>query len=249
MVLAVVLALGACSGGDSPYAIKKDPAPATGSSGSAAGSSAPGSAAAVAAASTAAVSVPGMSFKLGDLVDVRDSDGDWNEAMVIEVSADGYTVVSLYDNSGSFAAADHLRPPGPWKVKADIQGLREDNRWYDGKVTAVNADRTYTIAYADGQVGNNVPESRVHGDRKYKRHRAGGGSSRGGGGSTSSGTAACVPSHYTRCGAECFDLQNNRYNCGACGRSCPRGMDLCNHGSCDCSEYDKSANHGACPTD
>jgi hypothetical protein len=65
--------------------------------------------------------------------------------------------------------------------------------------------------------------------------------------SSSSGPKACVPSHWTRCGNNCYDLQNDRYNCGACGHSCPHGKDLCNHGQCDCFEYDKSANGGSCP--
>lgn len=65
--------------------------------------------------------------------------------------------------------------------------------------------------------------------------------------SDNDGPKPCVPSHWTRCGNNCYDLQNDRYNCGGCGRACPHGMDLCNHGQCDCSEYDKSANGGSCP--
>jgi hypothetical protein len=53
-------------------------------------------------------------------------------------------------------------------------------------------------------------------------------SSAGASSSSSSGPKACVPSHWTRCGNNCYDLQNDRYNCGACGHSCPHGKDLCN---------------------
>lgn len=191
--------------------------------------------------------IPGM-FKLGDVVEAKDKDDTYYEAMVTEVSADGYKILWTFTDNTQFISADRVRAVTPMRVDDPVQGMRGDNRWYDAKVTALNADGTYELAYSDGETGSHVTPDRVHGDRRAKRKRKGAGTAGTTGTSSSSGDSqACPASQYTRCGTQCFDLQNDRYNCGSCGHSCPHGMGLCNSGQCDCTEYDKSANGGSCP--
>jgi len=47
----------------------------------------------------------------------------------------------------------------------------------------------------------------------------------------SAGTCVCATG-YTRCPAgNCVNLKTDKYNCNACGTSCP-GNKTCNNGSC-----------------
>jgi len=140
--------------------------------------------------------------------------------------------------SGSAAAAAALA------VGDRVMAQWTNGDWYPGKISKITDDGKYDIAYDDGDASHALPASKV---RKKAAFSPSGGGHSSSSSSSSSDPKACVPSHWTRCGNNCYDLQNDRYNCGGCGRSCPHGKDLCNHGQCDCSEYDKSANGGSCP--
>lgn len=53
-----------------------------------------------------------------------------------------------------------------------------------------------------------------------------------GGKGCSNGRCVCPPG-LTDCGGICADLQNDPYNCGACGRTCAEG-EVCDNGACVC---------------
>lgn len=187
-------------------------------------------------------------FKLGETVEVQqDSDQRWYPAMILEVSADGYKALWLYSDKAFFVAADKVRPLSPWSAGAEVQGMREDNRWYDAKVTAVNDDGTYDLAYTDGVTASHLATERIHSERLVKRkRRREGGDAKATSTSQKAGDNACREgSLYTRCDPNhCFNLKSDDHNCGACGRQCPKTARTCVSGECKClsGSYDSDGN-------
>ena len=47
-------------------------------------------------------------------------------------------------------------------------------------------------------------------------------------------TGPPCPGGLSRCGGECVDLENDGFNCGACGKTC-EGEEFCSGGTCGCS--------------
>lgn len=144
--------------------------------------------------------------------------------------------------AGSAASGSGAGSAAGFQVGDKVYGMWTNGKWYPGKIGKINADGTYRVNYNDGDVSPSLPA------RKVKPRTPG--SSAGGKRSTSaSGDEPCPASHWTRCNGNCVPLMDDRNNCGACGHVCPRGMSLCRNGVCDCTQYDKDANGGSCPTD
>lgn len=120
-------------------------------------------------------------------------------------------------------------PAAPsWKVGDRIQGKWSDGRWYNGKISAVNIDGTWNIAYDDGDVSNHFKAERI-------RARNSGGSSAGGhsGGTASNANAPCPgPGLTRRCGGVCVNIQEDDNNCGSCGTRCTGGKHCDGHMFC-----------------
>jgi len=118
-------------------------------------------------------------------------------------------------------------------------GQWTDGDWYPGKIGKINDDGTYRVNYNDGDVSPKLTAKQV------KPRKTGGG---GGGKATASkgGDEPCPASHWTRCNGNCVPLQDDRYNCGACGNVCPKNLWICRNGVCDCAANEKDSN-GVCP--
>jgi hypothetical protein len=119
-----------------------------------------------------------------------------------------------------------------------VDGLWSDNRWYPGKVGAVNADGTYAINFDDGD--------KAALDAHHVRRRKGSGG--GGASKAASGKQCHEGPDWTDCpGIGCHKLSTDNSNCGACFHGC-RADQTCNDGVCGCHTYEHIDEQGRCST-
>jgi hypothetical protein len=64
-------------------------------------------------------------------------------------------------------------------------------------------------------------------------------------GKEASAQASCPPLR-TRCGAVCVNLNNDKNNCGQCGRVCSATDQTCKGGQCQCPPLRQTVCNGAC---
>lgn len=104
-------------------------------------------------------------------------------------------------------------PAKPLKVGTKIWGLWTDGSWYAGKITALNKDGTFKVAYDDGDGSPALTRAQIG-------HRDAAPSS----GNTASSEGNCPgPGHTRRCNGVCTTISDNNDNCGGCGDACKPG--------------------------
>lgn len=244
-VLAVIC-VGACnSDKPSPFATKPAAAGSAGS-GAIAGSAAPtasaGSATATAASTAPAASATAVDaglieepLQVGETVWTRAEawgDNHARRGKIVKINANGTYRLSFTDTDDADMDAASLSrtkamPPAVTGLQVGdrVDGLWSDNRWYPGKVGAVNADGTYAINFDDGD--------KAALDAHHVRRRK---VSTGHAASTKAGGKPCNEgNYYTRCDEyHCFNLNQDDHNCGACGHQCPKTARTCVNSQCKC---------------
>lgn len=204
-VLASLLALSACHkrGDKGPAADSKAPPPAV----------APN---ATAPAAVAAAPRPGA-WGVGDVVQVQKKDRRWYEAQIVSADAAGFKVLYTYDDAveGGVARARLRRPS--W-ARGDGVEAQRGGRWQPVKITAVNADGTYDVAFKGGGARALAP-SLVRGLRRPRRA------------APREDTRNCPYDGEIRCHGVCVKMYTDPRNCGGCRHVCPQGY-YCNRGSC-----------------
>jgi hypothetical protein len=141
--------------------------------------------------------------------------------------------------AGAAAAGSAAAPEG-FKVGDRVMGQWTDGYFYPGRITKINSNGTYRVEYDDWGVSPALKASQVR-PKSAKR----GGGSKASASKRGGDSEKCPGDGWVRCNGNCVPLQDDRYNCGACGHVCPKNMSLCRNGVCDCTQYDKDEN-GVC---
>jgi hypothetical protein len=126
------------------------------------------------------------------------------------------------------ATATAAAAAAPALAKGDrVSAQWTNGSWYPGKISAVNADGTYDIAYDDGDRSKSLPASKV------RKAKAGSSSGTKSSSSSSASDAPCPgPGITRRCSGRCVNLQEDDNNCGSCGNVCPSGKHCDGHLFC-----------------
>ncbi|HTL38022.1 MAG TPA: hypothetical protein VL326_33050 [Kofleriaceae bacterium] len=170
---------------------------------------------------------------------------DYNDAMAKQLTdvMEAYTKCMTDAMTASFGGTAEATTPVPVTDTPAISGTPSapalavgdrvsaqwtNGSWYPGKISAVNADGTYNIAYDDGDKSKSLPASKV---RKAKA-----GSSSSGSHASSSSAASDAPCPgpgiTRRCSGKCVNLQEDDNNCGGCGNKCRDGYHCDGHLFC-----------------
>jgi hypothetical protein len=127
----------------------------------------------------------------------------------------------------AFASAPDAGLPATsdWKVDDKIQARFSDGAWYNGRISAVNDDKTYNIKYDDGDVSKRLRADRVRARTAPKPTKASIGNAQ-----AAPKDCGFGPSGYLmkRCNGICVDTARDPNNCGFCGIVCSSGR--CNTG-------------------
>lgn len=171
-------------------------------------------------------------------------DNHARQGEVLRINANGTYRLSYADTDDSDVAKEYLRRDKPvpppvtgLQVGDRVDGLWSDNRWYPGKVGAVNADGTYLVNFDDGD------KAALDGHHLRRRKATTGG----GGSSKAAGGEPCPEGPgWTRCKDwGCQKLSSSNQHCGSCSNSC-RGDQTCNNGVCGCHSYEHLDENGRC---
>jgi hypothetical protein len=242
-VLAVVLVVACNSDKPSPFATKSA---AAGSAAPAGSASATGSGSAAVVAAVPVDAAPAEEpFKIGEQIWSLWDDGRAHHGKIKRINTDGSFRISWDETDDSDWPANlvsRTKPAPPavtgLQVGDRVDGLWSDNRWYPGKVGAVNPDGTYAINFDDGD------KAALDGHHVRRRKAAGGG-----GASKAAGAKQChAGPDWTDCpGIGCHKLSTDNSNCGACFHGC-RADQTCNDGVCGCHTYEHIDEQGRCST-
>jgi len=159
--------------------------------------------------------VEGGPYKVGDRAEAVYSDHGLYPATIISVTGDTYGVISDDGSTWDKLTTKKLRPlpAKPLKVGTKVWGLWSEGSWYAGKITAINKDGTFKVAYDDGDASPALTKAQIG-------YRAVSASS----GSSASSEGNCPgPGHTRRCNGVCTTISDNNDNCGGCGDACKPG--------------------------
>lgn len=161
--------------------------------------------------------VDGGPYKVGDRAEAVYSDGGLYGATIISVTDDTYGVLADDGSTWDKLTTKKLRraPAKVLKAGTKIWGKWTDGSWYAGKITAVNKDGTFKVAYDDGDGSPALTRAEIG----YREVVASSGGSSGDGGGNCPG-----PGIVRRCNGVCTPIQDNNNNCGGCGDICNAGF-------------------------
>ena len=158
--------------------------------------------------------VEGGPYKVGDRAEAVYSDSGLYPATIISVTDDTYGVISDDGSAWDKLTTKKLRPlpPKPLKVGTKVWGLWSEGSWYAGKITAINKDGTFKVAYDDGDNSPALTKAQIG----YRQPSASSGG-------TASEGGCPGPGHTRRCNGVCTTISDNNDNCGGCGDACKPG--------------------------